>query len=268
MTTLPLLHYQDSLHKMLLAPLSDSQTAQAEALLLVPNSAPPEYALQRLAIHRNNVLYSLSTALADTFPVLYRLVGENYFRAIARDYILASPPQDAVLTGYGMDFPAFLVNQPTAIAMPWLGDIGTLEFLYQQAFHAADAEALTPLALQAVPEDQLGDARLLLHPSAAFLQSPYPVDTIWAENLKDEPDVIDLASSKPVTLLIYRRGMEVQVVTLSPLVNTFLFALANGANIAEAWEASATMTGTSDEKFAPMFAWLLTQSIFTGVEFR
>lgn len=38
----------------------------------------------RFAVYRNNVTVSLVDALADTFPVLQALVGEEFFRAMAR----------------------------------------------------------------------------------------------------------------------------------------------------------------------------------------
>ena len=39
---------------------------------------------RRLAVHRNNVVVSLVDALADTFPVTQQLVGEDFFRTMAR----------------------------------------------------------------------------------------------------------------------------------------------------------------------------------------
>ena len=61
---------------------------------------------QRFAIHRNNVMSSLVRALEDGFPVTRLLVGEEFFRAMARDYVRAQPPRSPVLLEYGAGLPA------------------------------------------------------------------------------------------------------------------------------------------------------------------
>ena len=46
---------------------------------------------ERLQIYRNNVFESLAQALAAVYPVVAQLVGETYFRHVARRFISDHP---------------------------------------------------------------------------------------------------------------------------------------------------------------------------------
>src|ERR1700730_7470011 len=63
---------------------------------------------RRFAVHRNNVTVSLVAALAARFPVVQHLVGEEFFRAMARAYVRREPPRSPVLLHYGATFSAFI----------------------------------------------------------------------------------------------------------------------------------------------------------------
>ncbi|MGE0273664.1 MAG: DNA-binding domain-containing protein, partial [Alphaproteobacteria bacterium] len=47
---------------------------------------------RRIQIYRNHYYVTLIEALAATFPVTHRLVGERFFSAVARRFAAASPP--------------------------------------------------------------------------------------------------------------------------------------------------------------------------------
>ncbi len=111
-----------------------TQTAVAQALLdpALPcptglstwNGSDPQ---TRFAVYRNNVMMSLIDALADTYPVVQRLVGEDFFRAMARVFAQAKPPRSAVMAYYGRDFAAFIDAFPPAASVPYLADVARLE---------------------------------------------------------------------------------------------------------------------------------------------
>ena len=74
---------------------------------------------RRMAVHRNTFIVSLVDALADAFPVSQALVGEPFFRAMARERVLADPPRSPVLTDYARGMPDFI-----AVWLPLI--LGTL----------------------------------------------------------------------------------------------------------------------------------------------
>ena len=125
----------------------------------------------RFAVHRNNAVSSLVDALADTFPVTRELVGEAFFAAMARLFVMGAPPRSPVLALYGGDFPAFVEGLRSCSSVPYLADVARLEVQRIRAFHAADAPVLTAgdLTRHLLDPQAVAASRVKFHPSAAVL---------------------------------------------------------------------------------------------------
>ncbi len=217
----------------------------------------------RCAVYRNNVLASLTEALADTFPVIKRLVGDGFFAYAAHEFIRRAPPRVAMLSEFGRDFPAFLDTFPPAAGHPYLGDVARLEFAWLEAYHAPDAAPLSPLSLQGVAPMALSTVRLLLHPSRRFIVSEYPVASIWQANGPDGDGRADLAKGEERVLVI-RPRQEVEVRILTPAVHAFLSALDTDRNLTEAFEAALAVDGAFDLQHALQS--LMAGETFAGFE--
>ncbi len=84
--------------------------------LLDPQSETPaavtgpnkKAAVKRYDVYRNNVTVSLINALAAIFPATQRITGMEFFRAMARFHVRATPPTSPLLFEYGRDFPGFI----------------------------------------------------------------------------------------------------------------------------------------------------------------
>ena len=112
-----------------------------------PNGKAAE---RRYNVYRNNVTVSLIDALAAVFPATMRITGVDFFRAMARFHVRATPPTSPLLFEYGRDFPDFIAGYEYAEAMPWLADVARIERAWLDAYHAADRAPLTPEALAAI----------------------------------------------------------------------------------------------------------------------
>jgi hypothetical protein len=132
--------------------------------------------VHRFAVYRNNVQHSLTRALASRFPVVERLVGTEFFAAMARVFIAAHPPAGPVLLAWGGDFAPFLAGFAPVGHLPWLACVARLELARGVAYHAADAVAMGPEGL-AVPDPAA--LRFRLHPSVILFASEYPAVAIW-----------------------------------------------------------------------------------------
>lgn len=229
------------------------------------SSKRQEFVGSRLSIYRNNVLYSLSEALASLYPVTRRIVGEDFFRALAKDYVLAYPPQDPVLTFYGEYFPEFIAKCENCQHLLYLKDASQLEWHCQCALHGADATIFEPATLSNMDAEALSNLKLTLHPTATFLWSNFPVDQIWEENQKQEVEIINVNESDKCYLLIYRKDLQVQVVNLQPTVYYLLISLDAGKSISDAWELAQKAAGEQaldDEEFSNILVYLLGLSVF------
>jgi hypothetical protein len=190
---------------------------------------------KRLDIYRNNVFYSLADALGDLYPVIQRLVGEDFFRATACAYLRLHPPCHAALVYLGEEFPQFLQDFEHTRQLDYLPDVAGLELAWHRAYHARDAAPLQVTDLQGLPPEELAAARVTLHPSLHLLDSVFPVFRIWQANQEDSAadETIDLRSGGEAVCAC-RPGYEVLLHRLGPGEFRFLHALQEDACLGEA----------------------------------
>ncbi|HUJ01110.1 MAG TPA: DNA-binding domain-containing protein, partial [Usitatibacter sp.] len=119
----------------------------------------------RIAFYRASVRSQRHGALAATYAVVRRLVGDDFFREMARRYAAAHPSRSGDLRLFGDRFGDFLEQDRDARALACLGDVARLEWARHESFHAAEAPGLDAAALAAVAPERQGEVRLLLHPS-------------------------------------------------------------------------------------------------------
>src|SRR5262245_21141379 len=103
--------------------------------------------VKRYGVYRNNVATGLARALAARFPETEKVVGEEFFTAMARDYVLGHPPSSPVLLQYGRGFADFVSGFAPAASVPYLADIVRLEDAQVNAYHAADIAPVDPQVL-------------------------------------------------------------------------------------------------------------------------
>ena len=216
---------------------------------------------RRFAVYRNNVFAGLIDALAGRFPATAKLVGEEFFRAMAREYVEKAPPRSAVLLHYGGDFPDFIAAFPPASAVPYLADVARLEWAWHEAYHAADAEPLSQEALTALAGRADG-AALKLHPSSRVVESSYPVVTIWELTMRDGEDEPVRLPAGGEDALVLRPALQVTVRRLPPGGAGFVQALMAGEKLPDA--ASRALDQAPDFDLAVNLAGLMRSGAFVG----
>ncbi len=202
-------------------------------------------AIKRYNVYRNNVTVSQIDALAATYPAVQRITGVEFFRAMARFHVRATPPTSPLLFEYGRDFPAFIEGYEYAQDMPWLADTARIERAWLDAYHAADAPPLSPDALAAVPSDRLADVVFTVHPAAVVARSAYPAVSIFAMNRVEGPSP-PLRSNAAEDALITRPDLEVAVRLLPPGGALFLKRLIDGETLGAAAAAALAETPSFD----------------------
>jgi hypothetical protein len=190
---------------------------------------------KRFAVYRNNVVVSLIEALRAKFPATERIVGEEFFLAMARLFVTAHPPRSKILHTYGEDFGDFIAAFEPAEELPYLADVARLEAARTRAYHAADAEPLMPADFESVPADEIGALHLSLHPSLEVLRSRHPVVTIWSMNVGGT-GLGPIENYTPEDALILRPQWDVTVRQLPPGGAAFIEALHEGFALAIAAE--------------------------------
>jgi hypothetical protein len=223
-----------SLHELqaaFVAGVFDATQSGAQAYVRA-NGMRPE---ARLAIYRNNIFHNYQQALRDVYPVVGRLVGEEFFAFAAKRYIPGHPSHHGNLHCFGADFGAFLDRFAPAAALPYLGDVARLEWHVHEVFHAADRDAMSVERLSALPTEQLPHVVCVLHPAGRLFASRFPVDRIWQLNQPDvaADETIDLDAGR-VWLLVRRCGFVIEVEPLSEAQFALLAALRDGLTLQQA----------------------------------
>jgi len=190
-----------------------------------------------VAVYRRNMMANLGGALAATFPVVERLVGEAFFREAARRYVLGHPSRSGDLNEYGEGFAAFLEAYPHARQLAYLADVARLEWACHESYQAADQAALDLAALAAVAPEAYPRIRFSLHPSVRLVRSGHPVEAIWSANQGDR-DGTPERDAGPDHVLVYRAAGTIRVIAIDE------------ASAAMGEEAAARLLGEGLARFA------------------
>jgi hypothetical protein len=158
--------------------------------------------LSRMKIYHHNTILALADLLADFFPVLKLLVGDNFFRKLARDYSQLNPQPTGNRITFGAHFPEFVATYKGLESLPYLSDVARLEWAYFQCALALDAVPLgfddLQQALEANPEFALA-----LHPSVQIITQSYNALEIWQAHQETPIETVSL-QHKPHSLLVWR----------------------------------------------------------------
>ncbi len=218
---------------------------------------------RRFGVYRNNVTVSLIEALAAAFPATRRITGSDFFRAMARFHVRATPPTSPLLFEYGRDFPDFITSYDHARGMPWLADVARIERAWLDAYHAADATPLPPGKLAAISPARLGGAVFAAHPATRVLRSRFPAVSIFAANRADAP-VGPITATAAEDALVTRPGLEVAVRRLPAGGADFVERLIAGVPLGIAAAAALAESPTFD--LAAGIAGILEAGAFCSVE--
>ncbi len=192
-------------------------------------------AARRLDVHRNNVATALGDALRAAFPVVRRLLGDEYFDAMAAVYARTYPPRSRVLLRYGDELPDFLAHFEPLAAWPYLADVARLERLRVRAFHARDELPYSVASVQRAIELADVAGALRLSSSAALLDSAHAVGEIWLSQVEER--ALPAALRRPQSALVWRHDFAVRLEIADEPTRSFVHAIGGGASPRSALDA-------------------------------
>ncbi len=240
--------------------LHDLQSTFAEALV-VPSSIAREASwmargekdftgsarlspIEQLDVYREQFWLRHVACLAEDFPVLAALVGEEKFAAIVRDYVKAHPPVEFQLRVFGARLADFLAAHASDDRL--LSDLARLEWAFIDAFDAADAPPLDPASVSAISEDAWPNARLTLHPSLQRMELLYPTHKM-RDQFRENERGITRPERAPSCVAVYRQKFLLYTEEMDPLAYAMLDRIARGEPLGAAGDALAASTGRGEE---------------------
>ncbi len=193
-----------------------------------------------MRVYLNTVMLGAVEALTANFPVCAMILGERAFEANALAFARRHPPEVPVLALYGRGFGDWLAGQAIARTLPYLADVARCEELHTAALHSANAQALEPQALEALPPERLMTLKLRLHPATRFGWFETPAMAIWLAHQGEELDEIapDWRSSGA---LFTRPDLHVSGYELDSLGHRLLAGIRLGETLGGAAQAASML---------------------------
>ncbi|AXE34243.1 DNA-binding domain-containing protein [Chromobacterium phragmitis] len=220
------MNWHDWQHALLEAIADPAQASAADSLGLSPAG---------LAVYRNNYRIGLIDALAHSHPVCRELVGEDFFAALAREYVKTHASESGNLHRYGADFADFIAGFEHCRELPYLADVASLEWAIHCCYYAVDAEPLAISALAGVAPEQWEALAFEPLPGIALRRASSPALSIWRAH-RDHDSLEGLLARPPENALIRRENGQVQALPLDDARFDFYAALFAGAPLAQALE--------------------------------
>ncbi len=219
---------------------------------------------KRYGVYRNNVMASLIDALAANFPAVHDLVGRDYFRALAAEFIRQHPPEQPVLSEFGGDFSEFISTFPPLANYSYLKDVAGMEWAWLRVYHGADATPVAPDVLTSIDPAHLGNAVFTPIPAHRLIYSRFPLSKIWKQTRSDQ--VEGFTPETDQAILICRPDMDVTLTGLPQDVAAFADLLFFGKTLGEA--AEAVVSAYEDFDLSQALGSLLGAGVFACVDVK
>jgi hypothetical protein len=275
-----LLAFQRRMMEDVLRPLTADESMQAQcadgssvsdraAIYIKPNRNLS--AFERLEIYNRQYWLRVMAALAEDFPALEAVIGQEQFEELSRQYLTAHPSRSFTLRNLGSRLPAWLAehHQYAGENVERALDVARLEWAYAEAFDLAE---FPPLGAEEIATLDT-EAHLALQPHLQLLQLRYPVDDLVlsvhrrlrSEMLSDppseetnSPEDKELPEVLPCDtwLAVHRHELSVYYKRLEREEFEMLSSLANGHSLGSALESTFLHAELSpDEQSAHVGAW-------------
>lgn len=218
----------------------------------------------RFALYRGNLSGTWDKTLANAYPVLQALVGEEFFAALAREYGKAHPSIDGDLNRFGGDFAEFLSRFEHVAQYPYFPDMARLEWALHRAHYAESSAVLDAGALAALAPEQMDVARLKLNPACSLFASSWAVIDVWQAHQPRQEQAFPAKLEQANQGVIARPHWKCEVLPLSAAAHAMLTHLAAGESLGAALDAALEIDAQFD--FAASLRQWLQAGIFAGLD--
>jgi hypothetical protein len=200
-------------------------------------AGPRLTAHDRLEIYRRAYHARLVECLADDYPAVQHVLGENLFEELCREYIVSFPSTGPNLNYFGRRMSEFVrerMSEPFPLR-GFVADLAILEWAIVEVIHAASKPPLTPEGLSDVPPDAWGDLRLEATPAFRLLRFAHPVNEYF-QAFRDRGDGESprIPAAAPSATVVYRSGSTMWRMDLTEPMAQVLSALVAGEPLGEA----------------------------------
>ncbi len=213
---------------------------------------------RRLDVYRSNVTGLHLKTLDDTFPVIVRVLGEQYWHHLLQSEIETYSSTGADLNSYGKFVPPFLkkaCEQRDELSdFAYLSDLAELEYLIFQTQFAADDKVFDWDSFGKLPPEGQAAAQLVSSSSLTLFYSDYPVDALWYSHQENMPEQYFGDAPEGVYCCIYRDDQyKISVERIPHVAAHVIKKVESGASLAE---LQMDDNYEPDELIKLLFSWI------------
>lgn len=192
----------------------------------------------RFSVYADNLVNGLANILKDVYPLVTKLVGDDFMAHMARSYIKGHLPQSGNMNDYGAEFPDFIAGFEGASSLAYLPDMARFEWFKNEAYHAPDDVPLDVTSLMDLSDEEQERIVFTLRSSCRFLKTDWPVTAIaeFCERADAESEPDFNLDQGGVYLMIYRPVHQVELLVLNEASFVFMQHIALGKSLAEIFE--------------------------------
>ena len=205
-----------------------------------------------LQVYKTAYPSRLTESLGDTFETVWRVLGDEGFFSVCREYISVASSYSHNLSDFGETFSRFL--RTARPDLPFLESLADFEWRLKNMFHRIQEPSVDTEAWQADLEDRI----FVFGADSEFLDYSWPVHELWTHREKTQFPDIDLKASE--RFCMYKTGLAVSFEFFSEAAFEALRRLRNGRTLSESLENSKAPEG----EISVLFAWLVESGIVKG----
>lgn len=216
-------------------------------------------------IYRNNYFGNLHDALAGAYPVIKQLVGDDFFRFMARKFAACFPSRSGNLHHFGVELAEFLTTFVPAQTLPYLADIAALEWACHVAYFAHDEDIFDVRQLVEIAPEDYPSLKLNLNPACRVLRSRFPISEIWRAHQPGASCDFHIAlDSGSCVALAYRKDDAVLVEDIDASFADWLQAIQGGVLMGAA--SDTTLARHADFDLSAALQKLLAEKILVDIQ--
>jgi hypothetical protein len=173
---------------------------------------------ERLTIYSNNVIASKIDSIRASYPAIEAIVGNEFFRTLAKKYAKQKISNSGNLDDYAHDFPQFIQENYNSHQLDYLTDLALFELNTNLIDQQKDLQA--GLQLHKQNEEDLMQLQLKLANSCKIQCSNFPILSLFLfskERLENPPNL-----AKDETILIYKDKFDIRFLELNQIEHNFL----------------------------------------------
>ncbi|WP_158967909.1 DNA-binding domain-containing protein [Paraglaciecola sp. L3A3] len=224
---------------------------------------PHEGDQERLLIYRNTYFSACIDILKRKYPSCVNLLGEDYFKMLARQYSQKYIPKTSVLAEYGELMADFIGEhfRQQAPELEYAADLASLDLAWHECYFATDQVPPTDEVVSSWLED-IESKRFALGASVRLLQNKSAVTEVWSmlkNGVLTEPQVIEQQAEYTI---LWRNSGQIFHRVLSLPEWTFISNIHLANTLIESAEAALT-TGELD--ISSVFSQLIANNLLMEI---